>query len=300
MHANRLNWTLRGVLGTLAKAGGALAVAATGSLIAVGSFASNAGASMTRTYQAPHLKSDLQEGPGTPFLPAGGTLTAGQSLVSEDGGSGIFTVVMQDDGNFVEYDASDSAIWNTGTSTPGSFATLQNDGNFVIYAPGGATPLWDSQTTGSFGDTVILDAGGFFNIFSVGGLPLWDNFDTFTGYTPSTVPSNSPDGGFIFPDSFQVTSNNQYVAIMQGDGNFVEYKNNVAIWQTGTSDPGAFLSVQTDGNMVVYAPDGVTPLWYSQTSSASGATLVLQNDGNLVLYGANGGRALWDRGSGKL
>ncbi|MCY0916528.1 hypothetical protein [Massilia antarctica] len=51
-------------------------------------------------------------------------------------------------------------------------------------------------------------------------------------------------------------------AIMQYDGNFVEYsKFAVALWNTGTpGNPGAWLRIQDDGNLVVFSSVN-TPLW---------------------------------------
>ncbi len=107
------------------------------------------------------------------------------------------------------------------------------------------------------------------------------------------------------------------IAIMQGDGNFVEYSDHSkALFATGTwAHPGARLAIQDDGNMVVY--EGGTPLWASNTAgmppspttcgridpghglavgeaiaSCDGHhALVMQGDGNLVLY--HGNTATW-------
>lgn len=60
---------------------------------------------------------------------------------------------------------------------------------------------------------------------------------------------------------YRMSKNGEF-ALMQGDGNFVEYsKFAVPLWNTGThGNPGAWLSIQDDGNLVVYK--GVnTPLW---------------------------------------
>ncbi|MEU9476159.1 hypothetical protein AB0D93_10520, partial [Streptomyces sp. NPDC048191] len=62
--------------------------------------------------------------------------------------------VMQQDGNFVIYDANNRFLWNTNTAgTPdnaGAWAVLQDDGNFVIYRSyGGPTrgqAIWSSNT----------------------------------------------------------------------------------------------------------------------------------------------------------
>jgi len=61
----------------------------------------------------------------------------------------------------------------------------------------------------------------------------------------------------------QSTSAPGYWAVMQGDGNFVLYASDTNItarWATNTyGHSGAYLSVQNDGNMVVYI--GTSPLW---------------------------------------
>lgn len=54
---------------------------------------------------------------------------------------------------------------------------------------------------------------------------------------------------------------------------------------------GAWLSYQSDGNLVVYRSDG-TPLWASHTAGTSPGSVTMQHDGNLVIYDA-GGRPLW-------
>lgn len=56
-------------------------------------------------------------------------------------------------------------------------------------------------------------------------------------------------------------------AIMQSDGNFVLYSEGTveyAAWSTGTNGNSyAYLSVQDDGNLVVYNSSDV-PIWYTQ------------------------------------
>jgi hypothetical protein len=43
-------------------------------------------------------------------------------------------------------------------------------------------------------------------------------------------------------------------AVMQGDGNFVLYgDSSTALWDTGTSESGAYLALQNDHNLVVYS-----------------------------------------------
>jgi hypothetical protein len=95
---------------------------------------------------------------------------------------------------------------------------------------------------------------------------------------------------------------------MQGDGNLVLYSGSVscptascsgnALWNSGTGgDDGAYVAMQTDGNLVIY--DNGTAVWSSNTAGFSGADLKLQDDDNLVIY-QGGGDAIWDWGSGYL
>ncbi|MFD5564285.1 hypothetical protein [Kitasatospora griseola] len=63
--------------------------------------------------------------------------------------------------------------------------------------------------------------------------------------------------------------------------------------------PNAVLTLQTDGNLVIYPnaahTDG-TALWASDTYFHSGASMFLQPDGNLVIYGYDG-QSLWNTGT---
>ncbi|GAB2706322.1 glycoside hydrolase domain-containing protein [Kitasatospora kifunensis] len=61
------------------------------------------------------------------------------------------------------------------------------------------------------------------------------------------------------------------------------------LWHTGTSgNPGAYVVMQLDGNLVVYRPDG-TAIWNTYSNNKPGASLHVQDDGNVVLYDANNG-----------
>jgi len=65
---------------------------------------------------------------------------------------------MQTDGNFVVY-AGKSALWSTGTAGhPTSFLVIQDDGNVVLYQ--GSRALWSSETPGGH----THDSGGFLGI----------------------------------------------------------------------------------------------------------------------------------------
>jgi len=81
-----------------------------------------------------------------------------------------------------------------------------------------------------------------------------------------------------------VSSNGTYRLTMQSDGNLVLYKKNTAKaqWSTKTAgETGARAVMQSDGNLVVYK--GAKAVWDSSTNGQKGASLVLRNDGNLVV-----------------
>lgn len=81
---------------------------------------------------------------------------------------------------------------------------------------------------------------------------------------------------------------------MQTDGNLVLYSPSSALWSSGTNS-GAMVSMQPDGNLVVYNSGGQA-VWSSGTSGHPGAYLGLQADGNMVIYA--GTTAVWASGTG--
>jgi hypothetical protein len=94
------------------------------------------------------------------------------------------------------------------------------------------------------------------------------------------------------PGQRLVSSNAQYVLVMQGDGNLVEYApGNRPIWASGTNVRDSVVLMQSDGNVVIVAP-GNRPLWATGTNGNPGATLELQSDANLVVY-AQGHSPRW-------
>ncbi|MGX9889688.1 hypothetical protein [Streptomyces sp. NPDC002276] len=89
------------------------------------------------------------------YLLRGDVLAPGDYITSS---GGDFTLIMQRDGNLVEYNNAGSgyACWATNTNgQPGSYATYQGDGNFVVYT-GGGSALWASNTVGDRGTTVDI------------------------------------------------------------------------------------------------------------------------------------------------
>lgn len=77
----------------------------------------------------------------------------------------------------------------------------------------------------------------------------------------------------------------RYVLTMQTDGNLVEYApGHKAVAETHTAgNPGAVVFQQSDGNLVLRAP-GNRPIWATGTADHPGTVLQVQDDGAMVEY----------------
>jgi hypothetical protein len=193
-------------------------------------------------------------------FPAGSlTLTEGESI-----DMGTFTLIMQNDGNFVLYGAGNAAVWSTGTYGQAAAPVIamqsfkQTEILSSITAPtrsGAVTPM-DMPMRNSF--------------FSRRGR-IWR-------LSRATSRSSGKTGHFELPQGATANFGN-FVLAMQTDGNFVLYNSQTGpLWSSGTygQNCGAnqcLARFQNDGNLVVY--DGSTALWSSATYGNPQAQLVL-------------------------
>lgn len=70
----------------------------------------------------------------------------------------------------------------------------------------------------------------------------------------------------------------------------------LSVGQRIVSDGGRYFAIlQGDGNFVVYRNDGV-PFWSTGTVGSDAATAVMQGDGNFVIY-SRAGHAVWSTGT---
>ncbi|MGF1426309.1 ricin-type beta-trefoil lectin domain protein [Kitasatospora sp. LaBMicrA B282] len=124
----------------------------------------------------------------TAGLSAPGTLASGQEI-----DSATSRLVMQPDGNLVLYpdDEPNHALWASGTfNHPGATATLQSDGNFVVYDTN-HTALWSSQTFGTTHLRVQDDRNMV--VYDTTNKPLWtSNTYDATLNRPIPVAANGP------------------------------------------------------------------------------------------------------------
>jgi len=174
-------------------------------------------------------------------------------------------LTMQTDGNFVEYNSSNAAVWSTGTAgTNAANFEVQDDGNLVVYIFKWQAGVYATPSQGPFTPQTCT-IGGSLN-------------------APQTLTSGqcitSPKG--------------QYMLYMAPDGNFYIYDiaHNIGTWGAGTSgNPGAYAAMQTDGNFVVYSAGG-TALWNSGTNGTFSERLQMEDDGRIIIY-----KSAWSSGT---
>ncbi len=115
-------------------------------------------------------------GGGATILWPGQSLYPGQSIASP---SGQFVLTYQADANLVLYNYGSAhwAIncWPTCTNIGAAgITTMQNDGNFVVYNAGGS-PVWHAGTNGNSGAYLAVQDNGRLVVYSGGGTPLWSS-----------------------------------------------------------------------------------------------------------------------------
>jgi len=224
---------------------------------------------------------------GSDTLQTGGRMNGGEYLMSSDGS---YLLMMQSDGNLVELNSS-GTFWNSHTNGhPGAYLVVQGDGNVVIYASNG-TALWNTGQRAI--QTLTIQSDGNLVARNGSGAAVWANSATqgsagliYKGSDTLTVGPSLTDHQFLR------SSDGRYFVLMQPDGNLVLYGPGYhVLWHSHTGGhPGAYLVVQGDGNVVIYASNGTTALW--NTGLRGAQTLTIQSDGNLVARNGSGA-AVW-------
>jgi hypothetical protein len=107
-------------------------------------------------------------------LESGQSLLPGQSVYSPNG---QFQLLYQFDGNLVLYRVVDMfALWSSRTvGFSAGQAYMQNDGNFVVY-DASIVPRWSSGTAGAFGAYLAVQSDSNLVIYSGCGPAIWDRF----------------------------------------------------------------------------------------------------------------------------
>ena len=209
-------------------------------------------------------------------LQAGQTLAAGHSLTSANG---QYELIMQSAGNLVIYEAPQAgirALWWTPTYAAGSYLLMQSDCNLVMYSPSGWE--WQSGTSGAgTGCRAVMQDNGSLVVYDSAGA-VWSS---------DSRQQVLYAGQGLSPDQWISSPNGHYRFIMQSAGNAVLYGATTPVWWTPTYTAGSYLLMQSDCNLVMYAPSGWE--WQSGTSGdGSSCYLALTNSGALQIFNSSG------------
>jgi hypothetical protein len=162
-------------------------------------------------------------------LPAGGKLVAGASLRSP---SGAFRLVMQNDGNLVEYTRENRVVWASMTfGGPGSFTAMQSDGNLVIYSASGQV-----QRGGHGIPTMTFRAGSYLRlqddanlvVYAPNAQPMWATYVLLNSEPAPAQPPASPSRGNLT--------------------NYETHWWGIRIWLNHTTTQAAWQSVKASGS----------------------------------------------------
>ena len=198
----------------------------------------------------------------------GQTLSQGHAITSCNG---QYALTMQGDGNLVESSGS-QVLWATGT-TNGAVLRMQGDGNLVEANASNTVAVWAS---GGYmpGSYLRVQDDGNIVVNSMDGATLWSS----RGFLAS--------GAELLRGGSVRSYDGRFTLQMQGDGNLVLLQGTQAIWASHTTT-GVVARMQGDGNLVV-ADAGNHAVFASGTSFNTGAWLSVGSNGNLVIYSKNG------------
>lgn len=221
-------------------------------------------------------------------LQGGESLNRGETVTSQNG---QYKLKMQGDGNLVQYNAANNAIWALGVidSTASKFS-VQTDGNFVLYNQAGKV-VWQSLTFYDTG-TKKLSIQNDGNM--VGYITESDGFK-FSRWSKDST-SNLGIRGEMSKSEMLISKTGKYRMRVQQDGNMVIYtQGGKAVWSAKPYNSTAYSLVVASYGDVYLDTTNYEPSWSTNTSYKPLVDrLTLQDDGNLVLYNEKG-QGVWHR-----
>jgi len=183
------------------------------------------------------------------------TLRGGWYLKSQ---SGQYLLTMQGDGDLV-LSTQGMSLWRTNTGGhPGATVTMEQDGNLLLSSPTGQL-LWASNTSGHPGAYLWVGADGNIEIDAASGGAIW---------ATGTINAFLSSGQSLVGGWYLMSINGACTLSMLANGDLVLYANpgQRQLWNANTvGNPGDHVTMQPDGNLVVYTPAG-RPLWSSNTA----------------------------------
>ncbi|TCU81726.1 peptidase M23-like protein [Curtobacterium sp. PhB42] len=210
--------------------------------------------------------------------PAGTKINPGDQVTSPNG---QFKLIMQGDGNLVEYGIGNRVLWASNTAgSPGAIAVVGKNRALDITKNGKRLARWASA--GTVNSTALkIRADGTMALLA--GRSVVVNWTT---YQDRVASGNTLLGGTVLRSD----TTNTRILNMRTDGNLVQKVSGRVVWQSRTGGhPGAWAELQSKGNFVIWTRDASrkkVALWTSRTGTAGSGNLLVQVDGNVVLYGA--------------
>ncbi|MBF4606335.1 peptidoglycan DD-metalloendopeptidase family protein [Curtobacterium sp. VKM Ac-1393] len=210
--------------------------------------------------------------------PAGTKLNPGDQVTSPNR---QFTLIMQGDGNLVEYGIGNRVLWASGTAgSPGAIAVVGKNRALDITKNGKRLARWASAGTANSTALKVRADGTMALLAGSTVVVNWAN------YQDRVASGNLILGGTVLRSD---TSNTR-VLNMRTDGNLVQKVSGRVVWQSRTGGhPGAWAELLPKGNFVIWTRDAARKkvvLWSAKTSTAGSGNLLVQVDGNVVLYGS--------------
>ncbi len=186
-------------------------------------------------------------------------------------GVGPFRATVQDDSNFVIYDANNLAIWHSSTwkkdAIKGNYLKLCDDGNLVLYDKDDKV-VWqaNSQIRNVLKAGQSLSSGEFLKAEIASFFVAFDNKGQICNYASEYLNEDN-----VIWSSGNSSGHGPYKLTIQDDGNLVIHDaDNKSLWVSNAVNKGGkgyYATVLEDGNLVIY--DGNNTLtWASYSSSA--------------------------------
>ncbi|MEM8584432.1 MAG: hypothetical protein AAGF87_09200 [Bacteroidota bacterium] len=245
------------------------------------------------------------------YMEPGQVVSRGEVLRSA---SGQYELHFQTDGNLAFYGPGGQYIWDAQTQGRGHSFTLQTDGNLVIYDIKNQA-VWSSETHPYFDPRYnsrnwkpswleVLENGQF-ALFSETGNIAWARPESVAppakGKKEESYSAPLYDkmiaGNRLYQGQELVSVNGAVRLRMQYDGNLAMYNNGQYLWDAQTAGRGSYLTLQDDGNLVIYTSNDQA-VWSSEThphfnsryriSSNKPVELNLLDNGTFILLNTRG------------
>ncbi|MDH6141309.1 hypothetical protein P3T35_003326 [Kitasatospora sp. GP30] len=178
-------------------------------------------------------------------------------------------------------------LWTAGTYGHPGAYATLQTDGDLVLQDAAGNPLWSSRTGGHPGDHLTVQNDTNLVIFDADDTPLWSRGTSGAAFAAG---SSLASGQSLQGQRARLT--------MQADGNLVLYSQATgrSLWSTGTwGHPGATATLQADGNLVVYGT-GHNSLWSTGTWGHPGGRAILLDTADLAVLDSLGNQ-LWHSGT---